>query len=148
MEQRANIKFCFKLGKTTAETVELMRQVYGDNCLSRAQIFRWYARLKNGVGTIEDEFRPGRPFSVRNEGLVAKMRKRIYEELCVTVRMMADKFGVNRETIRQILVEDLGKRKVASRFVPRAWSDVQRHERVQYAKDIIKTSRRNKNLLN
>ena len=25
-------------GKTAAETVELMRQVYGDNCLSRAHI--------------------------------------------------------------------------------------------------------------
>ena len=37
MEQTANIKFCFKLGKTAAETLELMRQVYGDNCLSCAQ---------------------------------------------------------------------------------------------------------------
>jgi len=62
--------------------------------------------------------------------------------------MMADEFGVNREKIRQILVEDLGKRKVASRFVPHALSDDQRHERIQYAKDIIKTSRRNKNFLN
>ena len=116
-----------------------MRQVYGDNCLSRAQIFRWYARFKSGVQTIEDEARPGRPFSVRNKGLTAKVRKRIQEERCVTVSMMADEFGVNRETIRQILVEDLGKRKVASRFVPH-----QRHERVQYAKDIIKTARRYK----
>ena len=49
MEQRTNIKFCFKLGKTAAETVEIMRQLYGDNCLSREQIFRWYARLKSGV---------------------------------------------------------------------------------------------------
>ena len=48
---------------------------------------------------------------------------------------MADEFGVNRETIRQILVEDLGKRKVASRLVPHALSDDHRHERVQYAKD-------------
>ena len=87
-----------------------MRQVYGDNCLSRVQIFRWYARFKSGVKTIEDEARPGRPFSVRNEGLIAKVSKRIQEERCVTVRMMADEFGVNRETIRQILVEDLGKR--------------------------------------
>jgi hypothetical protein len=31
MEQRPNVKFCFKLGKTAAETVEMMRQVYGDN---------------------------------------------------------------------------------------------------------------------
>jgi len=52
MEQRANIKFCFKLGKTAAKTVELMRQVYGDNCLSRTQIFRWYARFKSGVEMI------------------------------------------------------------------------------------------------
>ena len=96
---------------------------------------------------IEDEARPGRPFSVRNEGLIAKVRKRI-QERCVTVRMMDDEFGINRETIRQILVEDLGKRQVASRFVPHALSDDQRHERVQYAKDIIKTARRNKNFLN
>ena len=61
--------------------------------------------------------------------------------------MMADEFGVNRETIRQILVEDLGKRKIASRFVPHSFDD-QRHEHVQYAKDIIKTARRNKNFLN
>jgi len=128
-----NTKFCFKLGKTAAEIVELMRQVYRDNCLSRAQIFRWYARFKSGVGSIEDEARPGRPFSVHNEGLIAKARKRIQEERCVNVRMMADEFGVNRETIRQILVEDLGKRKVASRFVPHPLSGDQRHERVQYA---------------
>ena len=81
-----------------------------DNSLSHAHIFRWYARFKSGVVTIEDEARPGGPFSFRNEGLIAKVRKRIQEERCVTVRM-ADEFGVNREMIRHILVEDLGKRK-------------------------------------
>jgi len=148
MEQRTNIKFCFKLGKTAAETVEMMRQVYGDNCLSRAQIFRWYARFKSGVETTEDKARPRRPVSVCNEGLIAKVRERIQEEHCATVRMMADGFDVNREMNCQILVEDLGKRKVASRFVPHSLSDDQRHERVQYIKDIIKTARINKNFLN
>jgi len=61
---------------------------------------------------------------------------------------MADEFGVNRETIRQTLVEDSGKRKAASRFVPHAFSDDPRHERVQYAEDIIKTARRNKKIFN
>ena len=98
--------------------------------------------------TIEDEARPGRPFFVHNEGFIAKVRKRIQEERCVTVRMMADEFGFNRETIRQILVEDLGKRKFTSRFVPHALSDDQKHESVQYAKDISKTAGRNKNFLN
>ena len=108
MEQRVNIKFCFKHRKTAAQTVEFMRQVYGHNCLSRTQIFRWYVWFKSGVETSEDEARPGRPFSVRNEGLIANVRKRIQEERFVTVRMMADEFGVNRDTIRHIIVEDLG----------------------------------------
>ena len=69
-------------------------------------------------------------------------------ERCVTLRMMADEFGVKREMICQILVEDLGKRKVVSRFVPHTLHDDHRHERVQYAKDIVKTARRNKNFLN
>ena len=90
----------------------------------------------------------GRPFSVHNEGLIAKVRKRMQEECCVTVRMMADEFGVNREMILQILVEGFGKRKVASWFVPHVLSVDQRHKRVQYSKDIIKTARRNKNFLN
>ena len=62
--------------------------------------------------------------------------------------MTADELGVNRETIRQILVEDLVKRKVASLFVLQALSDDQRHERVHCAKDVSKTARRNKNFLN
>ena len=45
-------------------------------------------------------------------------------------------------------MEDLGKRKVASQFVTHALSDDQRHVRIQFAKDIIKTARRNKNFLN
>ena len=32
-KQRANIKFCLKIGKTFTETFQLMKQVYGDDCL-------------------------------------------------------------------------------------------------------------------
>jgi len=35
--------------------------------------------------------------------------------------MMADGFGINGETIHQILVEDLGKRKFASRLCRMHW---------------------------
>jgi hypothetical protein len=56
--------------------VELTRKVYGDNCLSRAQIFRWYARFKSGVETTEDEARP-----VRKEGLIARVREQIQFKL-------------------------------------------------------------------
>jgi len=33
VEQRVNVKFCVKLGKSATETYELLKKVYGDDCL-------------------------------------------------------------------------------------------------------------------
>jgi hypothetical protein len=35
-EQRVNIKFCVKLGKTATETLQLLRDAYGDEALKKA----------------------------------------------------------------------------------------------------------------
>ena len=74
MERRANIEFCFKLAENRSRDCGIDEtSVRG----SRVQIFRWLARLKSVVETIEDEARLGRPFSVRDERFIAKVRKRI-----------------------------------------------------------------------
>ena len=49
MEQRANIKFCFKLGKKFAETYELLKKVYGDDCMSHTRVYTWFNDLKMAV---------------------------------------------------------------------------------------------------
>jgi hypothetical protein len=64
MEQRANIKFCFKTGKTATETFQLIKQAYGDNALSRTRIFKWYARFRDGRENLENDKRSGRPTAV------------------------------------------------------------------------------------
>ena len=33
VEQRVNVKFCVKLGKSATETYDLLKKVYGDECL-------------------------------------------------------------------------------------------------------------------
>jgi hypothetical protein len=64
MEQRANIKFCFKTGKTATETFRLIEQAYGDNALSRTRVFEWYARFRDGREYLEDDESSGRPTAV------------------------------------------------------------------------------------
>ena len=44
MEQRANIKFYVKLEKKFDETYEL-KKVYGDDCMSRIQVYTWFTRF-------------------------------------------------------------------------------------------------------
>ena len=53
--QRANIKFCLKLGKTFTEMFELMKQVYRDNCLFRARVHEWFKRFKEGRADMKDD---------------------------------------------------------------------------------------------
>ena len=42
-EQRVCIKFCANLGKSATETLEMIQLGFGDQSLSRAQVFQWHA---------------------------------------------------------------------------------------------------------
>jgi hypothetical protein len=54
-EQRVNVKFLVKLGKSATETYNLLMEVYGNECLSRTQVFEWFKRFKKvGRGEIKD----------------------------------------------------------------------------------------------
>ncbi|GBM62177.1 Putative uncharacterized protein FLJ37770 [Araneus ventricosus] len=61
MEQRVNIKFCFKLGKTAKETHEMLVKVYGVDAVSKKCVFEWFKRFRDGKEDVRDEPRSGRP---------------------------------------------------------------------------------------
>lgn len=140
MEQRANIKFCFKIGKKIAETYELLKKVYGDECMSRTRVYEWFTRFKNGREDLNDDARPGRPEGENRAELVQKIREIIAIDGNFTVRMLAEELNTNRETVRQILTIDLGKRKVCARFVPHQLTEDQQIARVAHCRDIIQTA--------
>ena len=48
VEERVNIKVLTKLGKSDTETYNLLTEVYGDQCLSRTQVFEWFKKFKEG----------------------------------------------------------------------------------------------------
>ncbi|EGI61741.1 FLJ37770-like protein [Acromyrmex echinatior] len=120
-EQRANIKFCFKLGKTFTETHNLMKQVYGDNCVAHASVYEWYTRFKNGREDINDDAHTGRPKSTINENSIEVVRNFIKHEPKSSVRYMEMELNIPKSTIYRILTEHLGLQKVCARFVPHNW---------------------------
>src|SRR5215469_15916158 len=105
IEQRVNIKFCVKLGKTATETLQLLRDAYGDEALSRARVFGWHRRFVLGRVSVKDDTRSGRPSSSRNEHNVVRIRDMIREDRTVTVCMLADALHINKSTCHQILRE-------------------------------------------
>ena len=73
--QRVCTDFCFRLGKTGAETYEMLQAAFGESCLSRSKSFEWYSRFKSGRRSFEDDPRPGRPSTSHTEETVARVRE-------------------------------------------------------------------------
>jgi hypothetical protein len=54
-EQRVAIKFCVKAGKSAVETIEFINKAYGSTAMSRAIVYRWYARFREGREDVKDD---------------------------------------------------------------------------------------------
>ncbi|KAJ8963123.1 hypothetical protein NQ318_018588 [Aromia moschata] len=67
MEQQVNLKFLVKLGKTFTEAYAMLKEVYGNECLSCTQVFEWFKRLKEGRETTEDHPRLKQPSTSKME---------------------------------------------------------------------------------
>ena len=73
VQQRVCIDFCFRLGKSGAETYEMLQAAFGESCLSRSKIFEWYSRFKSGRRSFENDLRPGRPSTSHTEETVTRV---------------------------------------------------------------------------
>ncbi|GFX34316.1 protein GVQW3 [Trichonephila clavipes] len=134
MDKRAVIKFYAKFGKSASETYQFMEQVYGDCCLSGSNFFVWHKRFLDGSDTEEDGQRSGRPISSRTPELIEKVQNFVANDRCASLRMAVDSLNINKEAIRIILHENLGKTKVCAKFVPHTLSPGQKAMRIAHAK--------------
>jgi len=87
VQQRVCIDFCFHLGKTGVETYEMLQAAFGESCVSRSKTFEWYSRLKSGCRSLEDDPRPGRPYTSHTEETVACVREIIRADRRLSERL-------------------------------------------------------------
>jgi transposase len=77
MEQRVNIKFCVKLGKTPTKTYRMLQTVYGDEALSRSSVFEWFKRFKDGREDLQDDQRSGCTSTSQNADIIANVHEMV-----------------------------------------------------------------------
>ena len=119
-EVRANIKFLTKLQWKPTEIIEALQNVYGDSSPSRAVVYRWIRRFKDGRGDLEDDPRGGRPSTSKNAQNIELVRNLIEEDRRITVNQIANELGISFGSTFSILTEDLGFSKLSARWVPKA----------------------------
>jgi len=121
-DQRACIKFCFKLGKTATECYEMLKRAFREQAMGCSQTFQLFSQFKAGRTSIDDDEHSGRPVSNSTPEMTEKVHHIIHEVRCHTIDGVSMLVGISHGTCHKILTEDLKMRRVASKFVPRLLS--------------------------
>ena len=137
IEQRYAIKFCVKLNKSATETFASLTEAYGDATLSRTMVFKWHKAFKEGRENVEDDPRSGRPISSTNDQNVEVVRAVMAKDRRLSVRMIAEETGLNKNAVHRILTEHLHMRKICAKLVPKNLSVEQKANRLEICQDLL-----------
>ena len=99
VEHRVNVKFCVKLGKSATETCDLLKKVYGDECLSRTQGFEWVEMFKEEREEIGDNQHPGRPSTSKIDTNIEKISEIVWQNHRLSIRAVAELINIDKETV-------------------------------------------------
>ena len=55
LKERYAIKVCFKLGKNSTESYEMLQTDFGASCMNWASVFEWHKRFKEGTESVRDD---------------------------------------------------------------------------------------------
>jgi hypothetical protein len=74
LEQRINVKFCLKIGKSASETLSLLIMAYGEYAMKKSSSFEWHRRFKEGREGVQDASRSGQPKAQRTDANVDRVQ--------------------------------------------------------------------------
>ena len=115
LEQRACIKFCLRNQISAAQTYKMLLKAFGEQTISKKNVYKWYKQFKEGRERIEDEERSGRPSTSTDDAHVQKIKELVQENRQITIRELADIVGISKGSVNTILKNVLRLKPVTSR---------------------------------
>ena len=113
----------------------MVNAAYRDQALSRSNVFRWYGRFRDGLKTT-----PGVVgLQCRNDN-VENISQLLLQNCHLSLRMLADEVNIGKDTVRKVVVEDMRKRKIYSRFVLQSLTPEQKDQTIADCRDLIATA--------
>lgn len=139
LSQRENLKFLVARGENATQSWLQLQSVYGEECMSCTQVQFWHKRFREGDGhtPVTDLLHSGRPHNVRTPEAVQKVNTIVRVDRRKSCAQMGEEAGVSRATAHRIM-NDLGLKKKAPKFVPRLLSDEQKRMRMKICASNLK----------
>jgi AraC-like DNA-binding protein len=126
-----------KIDKSASETLALLRVAYGECAIKKSSVSEWHRHFKEGREDMQDDPRSGQPKTQRIDANVDKVRTLVRSDRRLGVKLIAEECNMSRETMRQIITEDLGMRKLSAKMVPRMLTDDLKQRRLHISSDLL-----------
>ncbi|CAH2010681.1 unnamed protein product [Acanthoscelides obtectus] len=127
---RAIIYYNFQRQLSQQECLDELLSVFGKEAPHQSTISRWYEEFKRGRVSLSDDPRVGAPKPAVTQENVDAVRKLIIEERHVTYRESEASLKISKTSIQKIVHEQLGIRKLFSRWIPHLLTEEQIAARV------------------
>ena len=138
-EQRINFEI---FGK-----IKALMEVNGKECVSRTRVFEWHKRFHEGRTEVEDDERSRRPTISKTTYNNREIEKIVREDRRLSIRLIAERMSIDKETMWQVLHENLHMTKVCAQDVSKLSTSDQKEKRQEVCADISKQIEENPKFL-
>lgn len=137
-DYRSYIKVCVALGKNASEILADMRALGQPSAPSKATVFRWVKHFASGQASTEDNRGKMRKIKKCDEKLVASVKAMVDADSRVSLEEIADYLDIHSSTASRILRNQLGYRKVSSRWIPHILTSENKGGRLRFCQEMLK----------
>jgi len=116
------------IGKSASEKLALLTVAYDEYAMKKLSVFEWHRWFKEGREDVQDDPRSGLQKTQRTDANVGRAGALMHSDRRSGVTVIAEEMNMNRETVQQIVKEDLGMRIISTKMVPRILSHDQKHQ--------------------
>ncbi|XP_033222814.1 protein GVQW3-like [Belonocnema kinseyi] len=114
--------------------------------MSKPRLYEWYKRFSEDRESVEDDGRSVRPKTSINEGNVEKVQQMILKDQQITIREVADYYGISFASCHAIFTDVLVIIRVAAKFIPKLLN--QKQHRVDISEEMLNKANNDPELMN
>ena len=111
--------------------------MYGENAMAESMVQKWVRMFKERRENVHDEPRSGRPSLVRDD-LINKVDIKVKEDRRFTLSSLSSNFPeISRSFLHEMVTDQLGYRKVCSRWVLNQRTQAHKDQRASSALTVM-----------
>lgn len=109
---RYAMKFCFKFGKIASETHKIIKSAYGDDVISRSNVFESHKLFWEGREQVENDHHSGCPSTTKIYENLVIMKNLLNSVRRLNMWITSEHFNLPTNIVHEMVTENLGMRKV------------------------------------